>query len=64
MSDLNQHITNAGAFQPPPTQDAPIVDQSSNMNFALGLAQRHAAQAAAAPAPEPILPLGHMPIAN
>lgn len=64
MSELNQHINNAAAFQAPPAQDAPIVDQSGNMNFALGLAQRHAAAVAAAPTPEPVLPLGHMPIAN
>jgi hypothetical protein len=60
MSELNQHIGNAEKFQPVPSQDAPIVDQSGNANFALQWAQRQAP----APAPEPQRPLGHMPIPN
>lgn len=64
MSELNQHIDNAARFQSEPSQDAPIVDQSGNAAFALGLAQRQAAAAAAAPEPQPVNPLGAMPIPN
>jgi hypothetical protein len=61
MSELNQHITNAAAFQQPPTQDVPIKDQSSNANFALQWAQRQAER----PEPEPVRSLNtRMPIAN
>lgn len=61
MSDLNQHIDNATRFQQPPQQDAPVKDQSGNMSFAFQLAQRQAQQPAT---PEPVRPLGHMPIPN
>lgn len=60
MSELNQHIDNAARFQQPPTSEAPIVDQSGNMNFALDMAKRMV------PTPEPTVtpPLGAMPIPN
>lgn len=64
MSDLNQHIDNVAKFQPVPSQAAPIVDQSGAANFALDLAARRAAQVANAPQPEPVRPLGSMPIPN
>jgi hypothetical protein len=60
MSELNQHIDNAARFQQPPASEAPIVDQSGNMNFALDMAKRMV------PTPEPTVtpPLGAMPIPN
>jgi hypothetical protein len=64
MSDLNQHIDQAARFQPAPNPDMPINDQSGNASFALSLAQRQAAAAAAAPKQEPVLSLGAMPIPN
>jgi hypothetical protein len=60
MSELNQHIDNAAKFQQPPASDAPIKDQSGNMNFALDMAQRMAVKPEAVAHP----PLGHMPIPN
>jgi hypothetical protein len=64
MSDLNQHIDNASRYQAVPTKDMPINDQSGNANFALGLAQRQAAAAAAA-TPEPVRAMPWaMPIPN
>jgi hypothetical protein len=64
MSDLNQHIDAAARFQATPNPDMPINDQSGAASFAIGLAARHAAAVAAAPAPEPVRSLGAMPIPN
>lgn len=62
--NLNDQIANAEKFAPQASSEMPTVDRSANTSFAMQWASRNAEAAANAPAPEPVRPLGAMPIPN